>query len=150
MSADMAAPRLRLSNADGDSWDDPSEEQIDRHYSRLNLRHRLLVLDRLDVPAAEAGEHYLQLALNDDFSYFSAGRRVARDGVAGWSGCGGIQRGSGRGVLSGAGIPAEVQAGTPRGWYLCLTCVTPGVFSPARLARALRHMADCRSCSVEC
>jgi hypothetical protein len=32
----------------------------------------------------------------------------------------------------------------------CLTCVTPGVFSPARLARPLPHMADCRSCSVEC
>ncbi|MFJ4783209.1 hypothetical protein [Streptomyces sp. NPDC088794] len=64
----MAEHRLRLSNADGDTWDDPSEEQIDRHYSRLNLRHRFLVLDRLDVPAAEVGEHYLQLALNDDFS----------------------------------------------------------------------------------
>jgi hypothetical protein len=64
----MTEPRLRLTNADGDTWDDPSEEQIDRQYSRLNLRHRFLVLDRLDVPAAEAGEHYLQLALNDDFS----------------------------------------------------------------------------------
>jgi len=31
-----------------------------------------------------------------------------------------------------------------------LTCVTLGVFSPARLARPLPRMADCRSCSVEC
>lgn len=31
----------------------------------------------------------------------------------------------------------------------CLTFVTLGVFSPARLAEAVPRMADCRSCSVE-
>ncbi|MFI9255962.1 hypothetical protein [Streptomyces sp. NPDC053069] len=31
-----------------------------------------------------------------------------------------------------------------------LTYVTPGVFSPARLASPPPHMADCPSCSVEC
>ena len=31
----------------------------------------------------------------------------------------------------------------------CLTFVTPGVFSPARLAEPLPRMADCPSCSVE-
>jgi hypothetical protein len=31
-----------------------------------------------------------------------------------------------------------------------LTYITPGVFSSARLASPLPHMADCPSCSVEC
>jgi hypothetical protein len=33
---------------------------------------------------------------------------------------------------------------------MCLTRVTLGVSSPARLASPPPHMADCRSCSVEC
>ena len=64
----MTEPRLRVSDEDGETWDDPSEDQIQRLYAGLNLRRRFLVLDRLDVPEAEVGQHYLQLALNDDLT----------------------------------------------------------------------------------
>ncbi len=62
----LPEPRLRLKNADGDSWDDPSEDEIRRRYAWLNLNSPFLVMERLDVPPTEAGEHYLQLGLEDD------------------------------------------------------------------------------------
>lgn len=43
-----------------------------------------------------------------------------------------------------------VRAGARGRPALCLTSVTPGVFSSARLASPMPRMADCRSCSVEC
>ncbi|MCF3133284.1 hypothetical protein [Streptomyces olivochromogenes] len=64
----MTAPRLRVTDEDGETWDDPSEQQIDRLYAGLNLRRRFLILDRLDVPEAESEQHYLQAALNDDLT----------------------------------------------------------------------------------
>ncbi|MFE9648103.1 hypothetical protein ACFYO0_29105 [Streptomyces sp. NPDC006365] len=62
----MAEARLRVTDETGETWDDPSERQIQRLYAALNLRCRFLVLERLDVP--EVGQHYLQVALNDDLT----------------------------------------------------------------------------------
>ncbi|WP_326754269.1 hypothetical protein OIE73_23185 [Streptomyces hirsutus] len=64
----MSGARLRVTDEDGVSWEDPSEQQIQRLYAGLNLRRRFLVLERLDVPPSESGEHYLQVRLNDDLT----------------------------------------------------------------------------------
>jgi hypothetical protein len=50
----------------------------------------------------------------------------------------------------GAEKPDDAGRGRPAPASLCLTCVTLGVFSPARLASRMPRMADCRGCSVEC
>jgi hypothetical protein len=62
----VADVRLRVTDEAGETWDDPSERQIQRLYAGLNLRCRFLVLERLDVPGA--GRHYLQIRLNDDLT----------------------------------------------------------------------------------
>ncbi|WP_164383576.1 MULTISPECIES: hypothetical protein [unclassified Streptomyces] len=64
----MNGPSLVVTGEGGETWEDPSEEQIRRLYAGLNLRRRFLVLERLDVPAQESGEHYLQVRLNDDLT----------------------------------------------------------------------------------
>lgn len=48
------------------TWDDPTEEQIQRIYAKLNLRCRFLILERLD--ASNDGQNYLQIRLNDDLT----------------------------------------------------------------------------------
>ncbi|MFD4477471.1 hypothetical protein ACFWPU_15350 [Streptomyces sp. NPDC058471] len=62
----MAEPRLRVTDAVGQSWDDPSEAQIQRLYAGLNLSCPFLILEHPDL--WDDDQHYLQMALNDDLS----------------------------------------------------------------------------------
>ncbi|MFE9765758.1 hypothetical protein ACFYPC_14715 [Streptomyces sp. NPDC005808] len=62
----MAEPRLRMTDAAGQSWDDPSDTQIQRLFASLNLSCPFLALQRLDVP--NDSQYYLQIALNDDLT----------------------------------------------------------------------------------
>ncbi|MFF1676065.1 hypothetical protein ACFVYG_08535 [Streptomyces sp. NPDC058256] len=62
----MAEPRLRVTDAVGESWDDPSDAQIQRLFAGLNLSCPFLTMVRLDVP--NDSQHYLQVALNDDLT----------------------------------------------------------------------------------
>ncbi len=62
----MAAAALRAVDADGTTWDDPSEEQLHDLVASLSLACRFIVLRRLD--SEPAGQHYMQVYLNDDFS----------------------------------------------------------------------------------
>ncbi|MFI7012682.1 hypothetical protein [Streptomyces sp. NPDC050164] len=64
----MTQPRLRVTVADDEVWDDPSDWQIKRLFAGLNARRHFLVLERLDVPEGEFGQHYLQIALRDDLT----------------------------------------------------------------------------------
>ncbi|MZF83758.1 hypothetical protein [Streptomyces sp. SID5643] len=64
----MTQPRLRVTVADDDVWDGPSDQQIQRLFAGLNARRHFLVLERLDVPEGEVGQHYLQIALRDDLT----------------------------------------------------------------------------------
>ncbi|MEU5833407.1 hypothetical protein ABZ820_06935 [Streptomyces diacarni] len=62
-----AAPALRAIEWDGTTWDDPSEDQLHDLLADMNLRFRFVVVER---PGKEpAGHHYMQVHLNDDFSY---------------------------------------------------------------------------------
>ncbi|WP_369200683.1 hypothetical protein [Streptomyces sp. PU-14G] len=66
-SAPAPAPALRATEWDGTVWDDPSEDQLHDLLADMNLRFRFVVVER---PGREpAGHHYMQVHLNDDFSY---------------------------------------------------------------------------------
>ncbi|WP_129307406.1 hypothetical protein [Streptomyces sp. L2] len=75
----MTTPRLRAADDDGVTWDDPSGQDIQRLYAGLNARRRFLVLERIDVPERELGQHYVQVALNDDFTVVLEYRDGAAD-----------------------------------------------------------------------
>lgn len=75
----MTMPRVRATDEDGAAWDDPSGQEIQRIFAGLNLRRRFLVLEKLDVPESECGQHYLQVALNDDFTVVLEHRNGAAD-----------------------------------------------------------------------
>ncbi|WP_051371594.1 hypothetical protein [Streptomyces sp. 142MFCol3.1] len=62
----MSEARLRVTDEVGETWDDPTEEQLQRLYAGLNLRCRFLVLERLDTP--DGDDSYLQIFLNDDLT----------------------------------------------------------------------------------
>jgi hypothetical protein len=63
----MAIPLVRAIEWDGRSWDDPSEERLHDLLADMNLRYRFVIVERLD--REPAGQHYMQVYLNDDFSY---------------------------------------------------------------------------------
>ncbi|MEW1721096.1 hypothetical protein [Streptomyces sp. NPDC093109] len=63
----MTKPVLRATEWDGTSWDDPSEVQLHDLLADMNLRWRFVIVERLDLEPA--GQHYMQVYLNDDLSY---------------------------------------------------------------------------------
>jgi hypothetical protein len=63
----MATPVLRVTEADGTPWDDPSEEQLHDLLADMSLTWRFVIARRLDLEPAD--QHYMQVYLNDDLSY---------------------------------------------------------------------------------
>lgn len=63
----MTAPELQAVDADGTTWDDPSEQQLHQLLAGLSLACRFVVLRRLDSEPAD--QYYMQVYLNDDLSY---------------------------------------------------------------------------------
>lgn len=63
----MATPVVRAIEADGRSWDDPSAERLHDLLADMNLTYRFVIVERVD--RQPAGQHYMQVYLNDDFSY---------------------------------------------------------------------------------
>ncbi|QES38575.1 hypothetical protein DEJ48_38830 [Streptomyces venezuelae] len=47
--------------------DDPTEEALGDLLSEMNLAHRFVILERLDLEPAD--QHYIHVYLNDDRSY---------------------------------------------------------------------------------
>jgi hypothetical protein len=70
----MATPVLRAIEWDGTSWDEPSDDQLHDLLADMSLTWRFVVVQRLDIEPA--GQHYMQVYLNDDLSY----RLEYRDG----------------------------------------------------------------------
>jgi hypothetical protein len=63
----MLLPRLRVTEADGDSWDDPSEDQLGALVGGLDLDHRFLIVERHDRPSL--WQHFIQAYLDDDLTF---------------------------------------------------------------------------------
>ncbi|MFI7316896.1 hypothetical protein [Streptomyces venezuelae] len=63
----MLKPVLRVMEASGRTVDDPTEEALADLLSEMNLSHRFVILERLDLEPAD--QHYIQVYLNDDLSY---------------------------------------------------------------------------------
>jgi len=63
----MATPVVRAIEADGRSWDDPSQERLHDLLADMNLTYRFVIVERVD--REPAGQHFMQVYLNDDFSY---------------------------------------------------------------------------------
>lgn len=63
----MGTPVVRAMEWDGTAWEDPSDERLHDLLADMNLTARFVVVERLD--REPAGEHYMQVYLNDDFSY---------------------------------------------------------------------------------
>ncbi|GAA4244357.1 hypothetical protein [Dactylosporangium darangshiense] len=59
-------PVIRAIESSGATWDAPDRTTLARLLGDLNLTWRHLVLERCDLPGSE---HYLQIYLNNDFSY---------------------------------------------------------------------------------
>ncbi|WP_420082290.1 hypothetical protein ACN6AT_04885 [Streptomyces sp. JL4002] len=63
----MATPVLQAVEADGTTWDDPSEDRLHDLLADMSLSSRFVVVRRLDAEPAD--QHYMQVYLNDDLSY---------------------------------------------------------------------------------
>ncbi|MEV5346424.1 hypothetical protein [Streptomyces achromogenes] len=63
----MVKPELRAVEAGGRTVDDPTEETLGDLLSEMNLQHRFVILERLDLEPTD--QHYIQVYLNDDYSY---------------------------------------------------------------------------------
>ncbi|MFF5158394.1 hypothetical protein ACFY3N_19520 [Streptomyces sp. NPDC000348] len=63
----MATPVLRAIEWDGTSWDDPSEEQLHDLLADMSLTWRFVIVERLGPEPA--GQHCMQVRLNDDLSH---------------------------------------------------------------------------------
>jgi hypothetical protein len=63
----MSTPVLHATEADGTSWDDPSEDQLHDLLADMSLNCRFVIVRRLDLEPAD--QHYMQVFLNDDLSY---------------------------------------------------------------------------------
>ncbi|MGW7136801.1 hypothetical protein [Streptomyces xanthophaeus] len=63
----MTSRTLRATEADGTSWDDPSEDRLHDQLADMNLTWRYVIVDRLDLEPA--GQHYMQVYLHDDLGY---------------------------------------------------------------------------------
>ncbi|MFE9748600.1 hypothetical protein ACFYOT_27140 [Saccharothrix saharensis] len=73
----MTKPVVRVIEWSGKSWDDPSETDLHDLLADLNLTHRHLIVERLD--REPAGQHYLQVHLNDDLSHLVEHREGGPD-----------------------------------------------------------------------
>ncbi|MFJ5829461.1 hypothetical protein [Streptomyces sp. NPDC093089] len=62
-----ATPILQAVEADGATWDDPSEDQLHDLLADMSLSSRFVVVRRLDSEPVD--QHYMQVFLNDDLSY---------------------------------------------------------------------------------
>lgn len=62
----MAKPLLRAID-DGRAVADPTEEELHDLLADMNLRHRFVILERLDLEPVD--QHYIQAYLNDDMTY---------------------------------------------------------------------------------
>lgn len=62
----MSEPVLRAKAWSGESYDDPTDEALSTLLREMNLRHRFVIVDRLDRMPADA--HFMQLYLHDDMS----------------------------------------------------------------------------------
>ncbi|MEU8508949.1 hypothetical protein AB0C40_30420 [Streptomyces brevispora] len=63
----MAKPVLRALEDGGRAVDDPTEDALHDLLADMNLRHRFVILERLDLEPVT--QHYMQVYLNDDMSY---------------------------------------------------------------------------------
>ncbi|MFJ6671641.1 hypothetical protein ACIQMJ_11090 [Actinosynnema sp. NPDC091369] len=63
----MTTPVVRVIEWSGKSWDGPSETDLHDLLADLNLTHRHLIVERADLEPA--GQHYMQVHLNDDLSH---------------------------------------------------------------------------------
>ncbi|AXG79733.1 hypothetical protein [Streptomyces paludis] len=63
----MSVPMLRAIEWDGTSWDDPSEDKLHDLLADMSLTWRFVIVERHDLEPA--GQHYMQVRLNDDLSY---------------------------------------------------------------------------------
>ncbi|MYQ40345.1 hypothetical protein B046DRAFT_01380 [Streptomyces sp. LamerLS-316] len=63
----MGTPVLRAIEWGGTQWDDPSAEKLHDLLADMSLTWRFVVVERLDLEPA--GQHYMQVHLNDDLSY---------------------------------------------------------------------------------
>jgi hypothetical protein len=63
----MSHPVVRAIEWDGTTWEDPSEEVLGDLLADMNLSWRFVIVERLD--REPEGQHYMQVYLNDDFSY---------------------------------------------------------------------------------
>jgi hypothetical protein len=57
---------LRVETASGEARENPSADLLFDLLSEMNLRHRFVIVDRMDVEPA--GQHYMQVYLNDNMS----------------------------------------------------------------------------------
>jgi hypothetical protein len=73
----VASPVVRAHEWDGSTWDDPSEERLETLLAYMNLTHCFVIVERLD--REPVGHHYIQVYLNDDFSYALEYREGAPD-----------------------------------------------------------------------
>jgi hypothetical protein len=64
---DMAKPKLRAIEWDGKTWNDPSATRLHDLLADMNMRCRFVIVERLSVKPL--GQHYMQVYLNDDYSY---------------------------------------------------------------------------------
>jgi hypothetical protein len=62
----MTTPKLRARTWSGRTWADPSEDTLFDLLSEMNLRHRFVIVERLDLEPG--GQHFMQVYLNDDMS----------------------------------------------------------------------------------
>ncbi|MEU3355331.1 hypothetical protein [Streptomyces sp. NPDC037389] len=60
-------PWLRAIEAGGRTADNPTVEDLHDLLADMNLRHRFVIFERLDLEPAD--QHYMQVYLNDDMSY---------------------------------------------------------------------------------
>jgi hypothetical protein len=63
----VTKPVARVIEWSGKSWDGPSEAALHALLADLDLAHRHLVVERLDLEPA--GQHYMRVHLNDDLSH---------------------------------------------------------------------------------
>lgn len=63
----VTTPVVRVIEWSGKSWDGPSETALHDLLADLDLTHRHLVVERLDLEPA--GQHFMRVHLNDDLSH---------------------------------------------------------------------------------
>ncbi|MFD5735802.1 hypothetical protein ACFWIY_23675 [Streptomyces sioyaensis] len=59
--------RVRAKTWSGETWDDPDEDKLYNLLSEMNLVHRVLIVEPLEMPESP-GQHFIRVYLNDDKS----------------------------------------------------------------------------------